>query len=330
MTPDSGTPLRVLFIEDAFDRALLVKAFLSGAGGYEVTHTQDGDQAVRLIQDREWDLVVTDLNLPGTDGFEVIRVARAKDPDLPILATTGYTERVYHDRAMSAGAAKVLTKPLDRDGFLETVSGLLGADVEPSPTSAAILAVGGLAGDVEMGCGGTLMQAAAAGHTVVVVPLCRDELDPAGAALEASKAACRVLGLRLVVDELALDDTKRRVTLMKKAVEDLRPGVVYVPSMDDSHPARMDAFRVVTGVTADVATVLAYQTATTRMDYLPKHFIDVTDQMATKLDALSHFQSASRGRVDLRPEIARAYAYYWGRHRRFRQVEAFEVIQGSV
>ncbi len=330
MTPDSGTLLRVLFVEDAFDQALLVKAFLSGAGGYEVTHSQDGDQAIRLIQDREWDLVVTDLNLPGTDGFEVIRVAHAKDPDLPILATTGYTEQVYHDRATSAGAAKVLTKPLGKDAFLETVSGLLSADVEASSTSGAILAVGGLAGDVEMGCGGTLMQAAASGHTVVVVPVCRDELDPTGAALEASKAACRVLGLRLVVDKLALDDTERRVTVMQKAVADLRPDMVYVPSMDDSHPARMDAFRVSKGATADVATVLAYQTATTRMEYHPKHFIDVTDQMATKLEALSHFQSASGGRVDLRPEIARAYAHYWGRHRRFRQVEAFEVLQGNV
>jgi hypothetical protein len=125
-----------------------------------------------------------------------------------------------------------------------------------------------------------------------------------------------VLGLRLVVDKLALDDTERRVAVMQKAVADLRPDMVHVPSMDDSHPGRMDAFRVSTGATADVATVLAYQTATTRMEYHPKHFIDVTDQMATKLEALSHFQSASGGRVDLRPEIARAYAHYWGRHRR--------------
>ncbi|HBD97974.1 MAG TPA: hypothetical protein DC060_07220 [Gemmatimonadetes bacterium] len=104
LTADSGAPLRVLFVEDAFDHALLVKAFLSASGGYEVTHTQDGDQAVRLIEDQEWDLLITDLTLPGADGFEVIRVARAKSPDLRILATTDYTEQEYHDRATSAGA----------------------------------------------------------------------------------------------------------------------------------------------------------------------------------------------------------------------------------
>jgi CheY-like chemotaxis protein/LmbE family N-acetylglucosaminyl deacetylase len=330
LTADSGAPLRVLFVEDAFDHALLVKAFLSAAGGYEVTHTQDGDQAIRLIQDREWDLVITDLNLPGTDGFEVIRVARAKSPDLPILAITGYTEQTYHDQATSASAGKVLTKPLDKDLFLEVLKSVLGAEVEPSPAAGNILAVEGLAGDVEMGCGGTLLQAAAAGHTVVVLPLSQDELDAGDAALKASKAACRVLGLRLVVDKAALEDAQRRVAVMRKAVADLQPVVVYVPSMDDSHPARMDAFRVAKAATGDVPTVLAYQTATTRIAYHPTHFVDVGDHMDTKLAALSHFEPAYAGRPDLRPEMARAYAHYWGRHLRFSQVEAFEVIQGSV
>ena len=330
MTSDSSTLLRVLFVEDAFDHALLVKAFLGGAGGYEVTHSQDGDHAVMLLQDQEWDLVISDLNLPGTDGFEVIRVARGMDRDLPILATTGYTEQTYHDRATKAGATRILTKPLAKDTFLATVNVLMGAEVEPSPPAGNILAVEGLAGDVEMGCGGTLLQAAAAGHTVVVLPLSQDGLNASDTALNASKAACRVLGLRLVVDKAALEDAQRRVAVMRKAVADLQPMVVYVPSMDDSHPARMDAFRVAKAATGDVPMVLAYQTATTRIDYHPTHFVDVSDQMDTKLAALSHFEPAYAGRPDLRPEMARAYARYWGRHLRFSQVEAFEVIQGSV
>ena len=224
----------------------------------------------------------------------------------------------------------MLAKPLDKDGFLEGVNAGLGAEVEPSPAPGNILAAEGLAGDVEMGCGGTLVQAAAAGHTVVVLPLSQDELDAGGAALETSKAACRVLGIRLVVDKAALGDATRRIAVMQKAIADLQPAVVYVPSMDDSHPARMDAFRVARAATGDVATVLAYQTATTRIDYHPTHFVDITDQMDTKLEALSHFQSANSVRPDLRPELAHAYAHYWGRHVRFKEVEAFEVIQGSV
>jgi len=330
LTPDPGVSLRVLLVEDAFDHAVLLKAFLGGAGGYQVTHTQDGDRAVMLLHDQEWDLVITDLNLPGTDGFEVIRIAHSMDQDLPILATTGYTEESYHERATDAGAAKVLTKPLDKEAFLGAVSRLVGAEVEPSPSSGTILALGALAGDVEMGCGSALSQAVAPGRTVVVVPLYRDEMDPTGSALQASKTACRLLGLPLVVDEAALDNPSRRLAVIKKAVADLRPDLVYVPSMDDTHPARQEAFRVATSATAAVATVLAYQTATSRIAYQPTHFVDITDQMATKLEALSHFEMASKGRLDLTPEMAQAYARYWGRHERFIPVEALEVLRGAV
>jgi hypothetical protein len=52
--------------------------------------------------------------------------------------------------------------------------------------------------------------------------------------------------------------------------------------------------------------------------------------MATKLEALSHFEMASKGRLDLTPEMAQAYARYWGRHERFIPVEALEVLRGAV
>jgi len=73
--------LRVLYAEDAFDQALLVRSFLQSAGNYEVVHVQDGDQAVRRIGDEDWDLLVSDLNLPGTDGFDVIRAFRDRFAD---------------------------------------------------------------------------------------------------------------------------------------------------------------------------------------------------------------------------------------------------------
>ena len=59
-------------MEDAFDQALLVKAFFNALPGFTVTHAQDGDQAIKLITSQSWDILVTDLNLPGTDGFTVI------------------------------------------------------------------------------------------------------------------------------------------------------------------------------------------------------------------------------------------------------------------
>ncbi len=328
MSPKSNDTIRVLFVEDAFDQALLVKTFLSPDDGYDVTHVQDGDLAVQLIQDQEWDLIITDLNLPGTDGFEVIRAGRAKSADVPIMATTGYTGAEYEEEALRAGGNKVLLKPLERDDFLATIQTLLtGGQPEAPP---AILAVGGLAGDVEMGCGGALMQAVAEGFTVFVVPLARDELDTKDAALAATKKACALMGFKLVVDKPALDDTRRRMAVIEKAVHDLNPTRLYIPTMDDDHPARMEAFRVGQSAAGPVATVLGYQTGTTGLDFRPTHFVDVAEQMAVKTDALELFSAAKSGRLDLTPDMAKAYARYWGRMKQYTEVEAFEVIKGKV
>jgi DNA-binding response OmpR family regulator len=95
LSSDSPTTTRVLYVEDAFDQALLVKAFFKALPGFTVVHAQDGDQAIRLVAAENWDLLVTDLNLPGTDGFTVIRTLREKSAATPILVTTGYTQAHY-------------------------------------------------------------------------------------------------------------------------------------------------------------------------------------------------------------------------------------------
>ena len=115
MSPGSSQPLRVLFVEDAFDQALLVKAILQSHGNYVVSHSQDGDHAAKLLEEETWDLLITDLNLPGLDGFELCRLAKANHPGLPVLAVTGYTGAHYQEQAFRAGASELLTKPLERN-----------------------------------------------------------------------------------------------------------------------------------------------------------------------------------------------------------------------
>jgi len=329
LSPDPTKTYRVLFVEDAFDQALLVKAFLGSAGGFDVTHSQDGDHAVNVLASEHWDLLITDLNLPGKDGFEVIRIAREKNADLPIMATTGYTAAEFQEQAFRAGANDLLTKPLEKEDFLAHVAALLGGGATKA-VSTTILAIGGLVGDVPMGCGGTLMQAAAEGKTVVVLPLSRDELDPSDSALPAAKKVSELMGLRLVIDKAALSDTRRRMAVMEKAISDLKPSIMYVPAMDDDHPARMEAFRVAQAASPSVETILGYQTATTGLDFKPTHFVEIGRQMALKMEALATFGAVGSGRMDLTPAMAQAYARYWGRYRRFMEVEAFEVIKGKI
>ncbi len=327
MSPPDSDPIRVLLVEDAFDQALLVKSFLQSEGDFEVTHSQDGDQAARLLHEQKWDLLVTDLNLPGKDGFELTRIARSVDPPVPVLATTGYTGAHYAESAFRAGANELLVKPLDKDDFLSKVRDLTGtvAEVEHN----VVLAIGGLVGDVEMGCGGTLVKMATSGDDVVILPLCRDETDDTSAGLTAARNAAELLGVEIIAQEDAMNDTDGRVALLEQVVRDLKPTSVFMPAMDDGHVARREAFRISKVATAPVPKVLTYQTATTGLDFRPQHFEDIRDHLMRKMEALAAYQEAGASRLDLMPRLAQAYARYWGRFERFSEVEAFEIIRGA-
>jgi CheY-like chemotaxis protein len=332
VSPDTDQTIRVLFAEDAFDQALLVRAFLQSApGDFQVTHSQDGDHAAQLLRDREWDLMITDLNLPGIDGFELCRIAQSVRPTLPILAITGYTGTHYQEEAYRAGATELLVKPLDKEEFLRKVGELTGKAAETVAAASAsrrdaVLAIGGLVGDVEMGCGGTLLKYRQAGAEVVVLPLCRDDLDAASAA--AAREASRRLGARLTFAESSMGDTDGRSQLVRRVVKDLAPRVAFVPAMDDEHPSRREAFRIGKAELDSVPLVLGYQTATTGTEFRPTRLEDVAEQLMEKMEALTAFQNASGARLDLAPRMAQAYARYWGRLQGFAEVEAFEVVRG--
>lgn len=315
-------------MEDAFDQALLVRAFLQSApGDFRVHHSQDGDQAARLLREREWDVLITDLNLPGLDGFELCRIARAVRPSMPILAVTAYTGAHYQEEAFRAGATDLMIKPLDRDELVRKVGELTGARPAAAVAAVRVIAVGGLVGDVEMGCGATLLKHRRSGAEVVIVPLCRDDMDPTDEGLRSAAEAAQRLGARLLLDEQALGDTQRRVALLQRVARDLQPQIAYIPAMDDQHPSRREAFRIAEAALRSVRRVLGYQTATTGSDFRPTHLEDVAEHMVDKMESLTAYQGRGTIRMDLTPRLARAYARYWGRLRRFGEVEAFEVVR---
>jgi len=321
----SDKVLRVLFVEDAFDQAVIVKSFLGSTGGFHVVHAQDGERAAHLVRTEPWDILVTDLNLPGIDGFELCRIAKSLHPDLPVLAVTGYTGAHYQEQAFRAGASDLLTKPLERNEFLAKVGELTGRGV--GPVRPAVLAVSALAGDAEMGCACALLHHRKDGADVTIVVLSRDEADAGGVGLVGARQAAEVLGVKLVVDEDALGDTQRRVAFMQRIVKELQPKVAYIPAMDDGHPARREAFRIARAATAGVPSVMAYQTATTGHEFRPSRFQDVGDVLVDKMEALTCYADAGLQRLDLSPRMAQAYARYWGRLQRFTEVEAFELLR---
>jgi CheY-like chemotaxis protein len=116
---DSGPT--VLLVEDDQDGRRMYADWLTGAG-FRVSQAHNGLQALERAVDSLPDVVVTDLNIPGIDGFELTRRLK-QDPrthDIPVLAVTGYAAFAADpDRARRAGIEAVLPKPCS-PGDLET------------------------------------------------------------------------------------------------------------------------------------------------------------------------------------------------------------------
>ena len=112
----------VLLVEDDPSGREMYSDFLASAG-FRVAQAHNGLQALEKAIALVPDIIVTDLGLPGIDGFELCR--RIKDHertrDVPLLAITGYERFGYVDRALKAGCHGVLTKPCLPDRLLDEI-----------------------------------------------------------------------------------------------------------------------------------------------------------------------------------------------------------------
>ena len=323
----SSEDFRVLYVEDAFDQAALVKAFFKTLNGYRVTHSQDGDHAMELIASEEWDLLVVDLNLPGTDGFQLIRAMRAKNPTVPILVTTGYTQAQYEEQSLRAGADQVMIKPLSQADFVARVESMIQrADIPAHDGDDVVLVVEGKLGDAQMGCGGTMMEAVAAGARVVILPLLGPEHEDTRSELKASGIAASILGCDFEPDRKTFGNVPAQREKLAEMIDTLRPTTVYMPAPDDRDPERKSASDLARSATGRIRAVYGYETATTGLEFTPSVFVDVRAEMVMKMEALAAYQSMGCPRVDLRPRMAQAYARYWGRFKEFTEVEAFQLV----
>ena len=104
---------RILVVDD---KENIVKLFARILGdGYELTTAADGGRAISLVASQPFDVVVTDLRMPGADGFEVLRAVKARAPETEVIMMTAYATVGDAVEAMKQGAYDYLQKPFDPD-----------------------------------------------------------------------------------------------------------------------------------------------------------------------------------------------------------------------
>ncbi len=117
-------PRRVLIVEDDAHIADLLQLHLREEG-YAVTHTADGNEGVRLLEQGNWDAIVLDLMLPGVDGLEICKRARTMDRYVPIIITSARSSEVHRILGLELGADDYLAKPFSVLELVARVKALL-------------------------------------------------------------------------------------------------------------------------------------------------------------------------------------------------------------
>ncbi len=118
---------RILVIDDDTTFVNLLAIRLESVG-YEVEIQTDGATALQAATERQPDLVILDLRLPGMSGFDVCKeLRRSFHPwEVPILMLTGVDQPLAQLRGFACGADAYLTKPCDSTELFKTVAFLLG------------------------------------------------------------------------------------------------------------------------------------------------------------------------------------------------------------
>lgn len=115
---------KILLIDDDDQVRYALKKYLNLAG-HEIAEASNGTDGFRLAAQQHFDLVLTDIVMPDTDGIELIRQITSSKPELPIIAISGggrIGQSEYLDVARQLGAVAVLPKPLDPDELLAVIS----------------------------------------------------------------------------------------------------------------------------------------------------------------------------------------------------------------
>jgi len=130
-----NTKLQVLVIDDdavvgrSFDRVLSGK-------GYQVVTALSGEEAMDTMSKREFDIVFTDIRMPGMDGLEVTRSIKARCPWTPVVVITGYGTEENESRASVLGANGFVRKPLTPE-MIESITLKAVNEAEKRPAPAA-------------------------------------------------------------------------------------------------------------------------------------------------------------------------------------------------
>ncbi|MFO1486954.1 MAG: sigma-54 dependent transcriptional regulator [Verrucomicrobiota bacterium] len=118
-------PPRLLIVDDDPGQRSLLNSFLRSQG-FETETADSGTRALELLRSKKFNMMISDVRMPGLSGLETLRLARREHATLPVLLVTAFTDVRDAVAAMRDGALNYLAKPIDLDELLACVQSAVG------------------------------------------------------------------------------------------------------------------------------------------------------------------------------------------------------------
>ena len=324
--------LRILLVEDdAIFAAVTAEVMRERA---MVRWTPTAESAIAAAGEKDWDLIITDVELPGMSGLELVMKIKAAQPHVATLILTGHRSFDNAVEAIRVGADDFLTKPVDRRTLIEKIDELAALSARrKAASSAAVLAIGAHPDDVEVGAGGTVLGHVAQGHEVSVLVLTGGDVAgiPAERAREAARAA-ELMGVRLFHVNLAdasVSEGGSTIGEITRVIEEVNPDTIYTHSAQDLNQDHRNAHHATLVAAARVPRIFCYQSPSATVDFRPSRFVSVDEFMDRKLAVIRSYTSQVKQRRYLDAELLRATSRYWSRYGSSRFAEPLEVARDT-
>ncbi|MCK9408816.1 MAG: response regulator [Bacteroidota bacterium] len=120
-------PFNILVVDDEDALRNVLSSELQGEG-YSVVSAADGDEAISILEQKSFHLVLLDIKMPRVDGFEVLKFIKEKRPDAKVIMLTGFADLKNAIESKKLGAEDFVSKPYDLVDLLTTIERVLSAE----------------------------------------------------------------------------------------------------------------------------------------------------------------------------------------------------------
>ncbi|OGR31715.1 MAG: histidine kinase [Desulfobacca sp. RBG_16_60_12] len=109
---------RILAVDDEPDMLTLIKMIVEGYSDHQVTTTNNPMEVAELLTKERFDLIITDLKMPGMDGMELLELVKKYENDSLVLMLTAFGSMASAEEAVAKGAFDYISKPFRKEQLL--------------------------------------------------------------------------------------------------------------------------------------------------------------------------------------------------------------------